>query len=345
MPIAHRRGSVLRPARIPTMRDQTNENGILLTAGTNEVEFMEFYLGGTSYGINVAKILRVVGIRETPITRVPDTSPDILGAIYDQGKPLKLVDLKRALRIDKPAPDDSRRLVLITHFNNVSHAFLIDGVHKIHRTSWERFQPMSAGLNSSGYVTGTVQLDDRIVLVLDLERLVIEQGPKQTSELGTLTEGTVSRRGSRSIVFAEDSAVIRKMTLDMLGKAGYTQVIAFDNGEAAWEHLRKEAQKAKEQRRPLNERVQVLLTDIEMPKLDGLTLCRKVKTEIEGGNPPAVLVYSSLINQDMRRKCKAVGTDRELSKPNALEIVAALDEILFGSTLDAPAELAAVAVA
>jgi two-component system chemotaxis response regulator CheV len=310
-------------------------NNILLSAGTNEVEFMEFYLGGISYGINVAKILRVVGLKETPITRVAEAPRNVLGVIYDQGKPLKLIDLKGALNIDRPASDEDRRLVLITHFNSGSHAFLIDGIHKIHRTSWDSFQPMSSTLyNTEAYVTGTVQLENRIVLILDLERLIIDGSPNRSVEHVHLSEGTLVKRASRSIVFAEDSALIRRLTLETLTKAGYTRVQAFDNGETAWNHIQNEAALAKQGKQALHDRIQVLLTDIEMPKLDGLTLCKRVKTETGDPNPPAVLVYSSLINEDMRRKCKAVGTDRELSKPNTLDIIATLDEILFGSKLE-----------
>lgn len=311
-----------------------DRDAILLESGTNEVEFIEFFLGPVSYGINVSKVQRVLARSNATINAVAQAPDSVVGMIHILGKPVMLLDLKSALAIrpDESAPmDPERQLVLVTSFNKRTTAFLIDGISKIHRTSWERFEPLGncgAGPESGGYSTGTVTLHDRIIIILDLERLMLTHFPTNCSDqLDALKLGAKPGREAISIVYAEDSKMVRTMTERILHAAGYRNVTSFENGAEAFKHLQALAAEAAAHGGSLRDEVNLVLTDIEMPKMDGLTLCRQIKTALAKDNPPKVVIYSSLINREMSLKCASVGADAQLAKPEIESIVEIVDAL------------------
>jgi len=310
----------------------TNSEGILLESGTNEVEFIEFYLGDVSYGINVSKVQRVLASSIVNVSQVADASPAVKGVIHIHDKPVMLMDLKDALGIpyDPNETNFERQLILVTTFNSCTTAFVIDGISKIHRTSWELFEPISEKITSDGsggFSTGTINLDNNIIIILDLERLMMKYFPNSHSK--SIDEVHIPYREGREnirIVYAEDSRMVRNLTEDMLKKAGYVNILSFENGYEALEHLEKERGLALEEGTSLRERVDLVLTDIEMPRMDGLTLCRRVKKDLSvGQQAPSIIVYSSLINKEMRTKCQSVGADAQLAKPDLNQIVDLVD--------------------
>lgn len=309
---------------------------ILLESGTNEVEFIEFFLGQISYGINVSKVQRVLALSSVKVSRVAQAPACALGLIHIQGKPIMLMDLKSALNIpfDPDKIDFSRQLILVTTFNKQTTAFLIDGISKIHRTSWENFEPMSEKVSAEGaggYSTGTVTLSDNIIIILDLERLMLSFFPRTHSHSveSIRIKEAVGREGVQ-IVYAEDSRMVRNITENIIRKAGYGNITAFENGAEAFRYLSELAAEAKSMGKTLRDEVDLVLTDIEMPKMDGLALCRKVKEELCPVNPPAVVVYSSLINKEMSVKCESVGADAQLAKPDVEMIVEMIDRFCLG---------------
>jgi len=335
---------------------EQKDQGILLKSGTNEVEFIEFYINGVSYGINVSKVQKVIELTNTQITRMLQTPPAVLGTFHLQDKPVGVIDLRQALNIhpdDIPegakAPEEQagdqraggeRKLILVTRFNRRTTGFVIDAVHKIHRTSWEHFQPISQSISdrggdSGGYTTGTIEMNGRIVLVLDLERLMLDFCPEahKCSEAAQAAmssdEALRAKRAAARIIYAEDSTVIRKKTMQVMEKAGYTNITSFDNGQSAYEHIAGITKQAADEGKKVTDFVDCIVTDIEMPKMDGLTLCNNVKNGGNGGIP-AVVVYSSLISDEMSAKCRSVGADAQLSKPHGEEIVVLLDKLCFG---------------
>lgn len=307
------------------------KQGILLESGTNEVEFIEFFLAGESYGVNVSKVQRVIALNNCHITKLAQAPHGVMGVIHVQDKPVLLVDLHTALALPGgTATDSERQLVMVTRFNKRTTAFLIDGISKIHRTSWSDFEPMNTTLSGegAGYTTGSIRIGDRIILVLDLERLMLDFTPddERPAPPPPADEQTRRTRGQVKIVYAEDSKMIRKFTLDVLRGAGFANIAVFENGLEANEHLATLRQRALDEKRALNDYVDLIITDIEMPKMDGLTLCRNVKNS-GGDHIPAVVVYSSLINEEMSRKCVSVGADAQLSKPHGEEIIAIVDRL------------------
>ena len=307
------------------------KQGILLESGTNEVEFIEFFLAGESYGVNVSKVQRVIALSNCHITKVAQAPHGVMGVIHVQDKPVLLVDLHTALALpgaNSTATD--RQLVMVTRFNKRTTAFLIDGISKIHRTSWSDFEPMTAALatDTAGYTTGSIRIGERIILVLDLERLMLDFTPADERPVPPPPADEKTRRDREQvkIVYAEDSKMIRRFTLDVLHGAGFTNIDVFENGLEADTHLAALRQRAATEGKKLSDFVDLIITDIEMPKMDGLTLCKNVKTS-GGDHIPAVVVYSSLINEEMARKCVSVGADAQLSKPHGEEIIAVVDKL------------------
>ena len=311
-----------------------DKQGILLQSGTNEVEFIEFFLAGESYGVNVSKVQRVIALTNCHITKLAQAPYSVMGVIHVQDKPVLLVDLHTALALPPAttgsATEAERQLVMVTRFNKRTTAFLIDGISKIHRTSWSDFEPMNTTIagEGAGYTTGSIRIGERIILVLDLERLMLDFTPadERPSSLPPADENTRRSRENVKIVYAEDSKMIRKFTLDVLHGAGFANIAVFENGLEADQHLKALQQQAAAEHRSLSDYVDLIITDIEMPKMDGLTLCKNVKGA-GGDHIPAVVVYSSLINEEMARKCVSVGADAQLSKPHGEEIIAIVDKL------------------
>lgn len=320
----------------------TNEKktGILLTSGTNEVEFIEFNIGDTAYGINVAKVQRVLARPAVKVSHASNTADSaLIGTIYVQEKPLQLIDLRKALSIgeeETPAVQEDRQLILVTRFNKLSISFLIDKVNKIHRTAWEEFEPINMLDDSSldeGYATGTIKIDGRVIIILDLEHLILEYLPEDSanseSEVVTEADERFVERGKMHLVYAEDSKIIRKMMLQTLKESGYSNVKSFEHGGLAYDYLMELKETAGAVGETLSDRVDCVITDIEMPRMDGLTLCKNLKDAADDQAIPAVVVYSSLVNEEMAKKCQSVGADAQISKPHGHEIIDVIDELCF----------------
>ncbi|MCA1943893.1 MAG: chemotaxis protein [Desulfovibrio sp.] len=308
---------------------QTN---ILLEAGTNELEVVEFYLeeagpgtgGGQAgasgcyrgyYGVNVAKVLEI--IRMPSVTELPEASNSaILGAFNQRNNIIPLVDL--SIWLGKERAENEAPKVIVTEFNNSVTAFMVSGVTRIHRISWESVEPPNQYMAamSDNSITGVVRLEDRIVFLLDLEKIVTDLNPALGLKLDEAVDWTTDIR-YRAIV-ADDSGVIREMMRDLLEKAGF-DVTAFTNGRDAWETLQRIAQAASEQNRPVRDFVHVLVSDIEMPQMDGHHLTKRVKEDPVLRDLP-VMLFSSLITDKLRHKGETVGADDQISKPQITEL-------------------------
>lgn len=308
---------------------QTN---ILLEAGTNELEIVEFYLEeagpeGASYkgyyGVNVAKVLEI--IRKPKITEMPETThPAVLGAFNQRSHIIPLIDLANWLskeRVEKEPPK-----VIVTEFNRVTSSFLVSGVTRIHRISWEEVEPPNTYVStlSNNSITGVVKLEGRIVFILDLEKIIADLNPA----LGLRLDDTLKWKSdvAYKALVADDSALVREMLKDLLQKAGFL-VEAVHNGREAWERLQSFKVKAEAEKRPITDFVQVLVSDIEMPAMDGHNLTKRVKEDPMLHGLP-VMLFSSLITDKLRHKGDAVGADDQISKPEVSQLAIRAKELI-----------------
>lgn len=315
-----------------------SQTNILLESGTNEVEFIEFYVRDQSFGINVAKVREIVQYNEKAETYIPNTPPAIRGTFLLRGQAITIVDLNQFLFQEKHQVQE-RSVALITDFNNMITGFLVNGVNRIHRRRWDELKPFNghlAVLNAT--VTGSIQIDDRDVLILDLESLIGSLMP--SSQVGYLehvakdAQNSQTSRANCHLIFAEDSPFIRTNIEKHLKHNGYTDIGVCDNGAEAYDIVARQSQRAREQGEDLRHSIAALITDIEMPKLDGLTLCRRIREDLEQYNLP-ILVLSSLINEQMQRKCHLVGANAYLNKANADGLIQKLDEFCLAKSAKA----------
>ncbi len=315
---------------------------ILLESGTNEVEVLEFVLGGQSFGVNVLKIQAIEQYDPRRVTRIHLAHPSVIGTLRFRDHCLTMIDLGKEMDAEgatgrletadgKPQAGEGNaaKLVLVMEFNQLMTAFLVDGVHRIHRVSWEAITPLSPYLGSSdSKFTGSLQIEGREILLVDMEKIVTEILPRGQFQhsVAEVAEGDLTRaRGSRTILLAEDSAVLRKHVADELRNGGYTSLRTFANGRECHDELLKLTAAADAAGRPVSDHVAALISDIEMPAMDGLALCRWVKQTKQTEDLP-VIMFSSLINEQIAGKCRAVGADAYISKPQFTQLVDLLDQ-------------------
>lgn len=295
------------------------DTNILLESGTNELEVLEFTLGDNHYGINVAKIREILQYQN--VTPVPNTHPNVEGIFMPRDTMITVIDLKRCLGME---PSENAGLFIITNFNKLDIAFHVDQVIGIHRVSWEEIIKPDSTLNGQdGSVsTGVIKMDSRLVVILDFESIVAAISPEtglRTNDIDTMAE---RERSDSQILIAEDSPLLSKLITDCLRKAGYVKLIITMNGQEAWDKLCE----FKENGDAL-EKVQCIITDIEMPQMDGHRLTKLVKTDDELKAIPLV-IFSSLVNEEMRRKGEQLGADAQLTKPEIGQLVDAIDRLI-----------------
>jgi len=309
-----------------------SKTNILLESGTNELEIVEFFLeestpaGGNYvgyYGVNVAKVLEI--IRLPTITEMPQTPhPCVLGTFNLRDKVVPLIDLGIWLDKDRAASDADK--VVVMEFNRVVSAFRVSGVTRIHRLSWEQIEPPSLQVQrySANSITGVVRLESRVVFILDMEKIVAELNP--TLALKELDKEEFvehhKEQPDKDMIFkaliADDSTTIRRMIGASLEKAGF-EVTRTINGRIAWDMLQEWKEASIRENKPITEYVHILISDIEMPAMDGHSLTRKVKEDPVLKRLPVIL-FSSLITDSLRHKGDAVGADDQISKPEMLQL-------------------------
>lgn len=297
------------------------ETNILLESGTNELEILEFKVGHNFYGINVAKIREIIAYQEP--TPVPNGHPCVEGIFMPRDTVYSIIDLSKCLNIPV-TQDKSQDMYIITNFNNLNTAFHVQGVVGIHRVSWEDIiMPDSTISNVDRAVsTGIVKFDDKLIIILDFEKIVSEINPETGLKVSAIDSVEVRDRSNYSIMIAEDSNLLATMIVESLHKAGFKDIIVNQNGKEAWDKLCSYRDKG-----VLDYRVDLVITDIEMPQMDGHRLTKLIKSDPEMQHLP-VVIFSSLINDEMRRKGESLGADAQLTKPEIGNLVEAVDRLL-----------------
>ncbi|MDR1125407.1 MAG: chemotaxis protein [Deltaproteobacteria bacterium] len=297
-----------------------SQTNILLEAGTNELEIVEFHLDEQDegqevykgyYGVNVAKVLEI--IRMPKVTEMPEVRhKSVLGAFNLRSSIIPLVDLSLWLGKKRVQTGEEPK-VIVTEFNNVNTAFMVSGVNRIHRISWEEVEAPNSYVSTmtKNTITGVVKMDGRIIFLLDLERIVSDLNPQLGLRLDNGIDWDKTKQ-YRALV-ADDSTVIREMIKDLLQKAGFS-VEAFNNGKDAWNRLCSIKDKAESAQRPISDFLQVVISDIEMPQMDGHSFCKHIKEDPVLKKLPVIL-FSSLITDKLRHKGLAVGADDQIAKP------------------------------
>ncbi len=305
------------------MSEAGNKKGILLETGTNEFEIVEFAVGKVNYGINVAKVREV--INQVPITQMPNAHPYVDGVFTLRGRVMPLVNLPRCLGMETESSGKNQNII-VSELNNYYVGFLVDEVSRIHRVSWTEMEPPPTITNSE-MVVGIIKMATKMVILLDFEKIVSEINPEINVKLSTVPETSVDRREIRkkkTVVVAEDSHMLRDLLTNTLRTSGYENILAYNNGKEAWEALEAMTKDGK----PVAEKVQMVITDIEMPQMDGHHLLKRIREDRELTILP-VVIFSSLINEEMRRKGEALGANGQISKPEIAQLIELVDETII----------------
>ena len=295
------------------------ETKILLESGTNELQLLEFFVGDKSYGINIAKVSEMMSFR--PVTPMPDAPAAIEGIFMPRGKLITVVDLHEVLHT--PMPANTEGMLIVCEFNGMDVAFHVTAINSIHLVSWTDIEkpPAVAQGEHGGVVTGVAKMDSGMILVLDFEKIVSDinkSASLDTTGIDRLKSNDVDF--TAHIVIAEDSALLNKMIMDTLHTSGFRNVMSFTNGKDAYDYISGFKGKCAN----IRDEVSLLISDIEMPQMDGHRLTKLIKDD-EALKEIPVFLFSSLIDERMRKKGDSVGADQQFSKPQ----IGALIETLY----------------
>lgn len=296
-----------------------NKKGILLESGTNELELVEFGIGKNKFGINVIKVREI--INPVPITQIPHSHRNVEGIIELRGEVLPVVNVATALGFPPSEQPDQDKFI-VAEFNKQKIVFHVHTVTQIHRISWneiEKPSDMYQGIESQ--IIGVVKLEGEMILLLDFEKIVVEINPDTGINVQQVKKLGKRDRSNKKLVVAEDSPLLRKLLFDTLSEAGFQSIEFFENGLDALNYLESIVATGKD----VTEEVQLVITDIEMPQMDGHHFTKRVKENSQLSKLP-VIIFSSLITDDLRHKGQMVGAEGQVSKPEIAELVLLIDK-------------------
>lgn len=311
------------------MNKSAIDTGILLETGTNELEILEFYIVETMedgkevknyFGINVAKVMQVI---ETPSLEPPESAPhpSFMGTIPLRDLILPVLDL--SVWLDLNMPKTERDIVIVTEFSKSVTGFLVSGVTEIHRVGWgEVIPPTSVISSSTDAIVGLVDKGGRFVQLLDLETILTQFEPDSGEEMTMADQ-------EYKVLVADDSATIRLMVEKNLTEANFKPTIT-NNGDEALRKAFEYKALAEETGKDITEFVNLVVSDIEMPLMDGFSLTKNIKEDPVLGKLPVIL-YSSIITKELRHKGESVGADLQISKPDLHTIPEKAIDLIKGS--------------
>jgi len=285
---------------------------------------MEFTIAGNSYGINVAKVTEIM--RRCPITTMTHSHPCIEGVFKPRGKIITVINLPKYMAFPE-SENPEHDMFMLTNFDNVNASFLVHTGEAMHQIKWSDVERPSAiiyGGNDS-VITGTTKIGDKIITIIDFEKVLFDINPETGLQLSEVRVMGDRDRSVKPIVIVEDSVFLMKMILQAVEIAGFSKVTSFDNGQDAWEYLEATRNECKAGKIPLEEKVAIIITDIEMPRMDGHHLTRLVKTDDFLKKVP-ILVFSSLVDEAQKLQGESLGVNAHLSKPQIGNLISTIDK-------------------
>lgn len=296
-----------------------SNQGILLESGTNELEIVEFGISQNKFGINVIKVKEI--INPVAIVPIPNAHKNVEGIIELRGEVLPVVNVATALGFP-PSENPQSDKFIVAEFNKQKVVFHVHSVTQIHRISWDKIEkPSDMYQGSESQIIGVIKHQGEMILLLDFEKIVVDINPESGINVQQIKKLGERERSTKKLVVAEDSPLLRKLLHDTLAEAGFHQVEFFENGQDALKFLENIVDSGKD----ISEAVQLVVTDIEMPQMDGHHLTKRIKGNKELSKLP-VIIFSSLITDDLRHKGQMVGANAQVSKPEIAELVLLIDE-------------------
>lgn len=299
-------------------------------AGTNKLEILMFSLGKDvrsgreeTFGINVFKVREVMRI--PAITRAPEMPPAVEGMVSLRGALVPVIDLAKYIGMETESMPE---IMIVTEYNGHTQGFLVRAVDNILRLDWSamRVPPAMLVAEMGGLVTAITELKDkRLVMMMDVEKVLSETSRFDSDEQILKSVKPIGKE-NRTVFFADDSSVARNQIARTLDAMKVNHISAI-NGSAAWIELQKLADSAEAAQVPLKDMIQVILTDVEMPEMDGYMLTRNIKADRRFAGIP-VLMHSSLSSSSNQQLGKAVGVDEYVPKFEPQKLAQTLERLL-----------------
>lgn len=302
--------------------ESESKTKILLESGTNEIEIMEFKIGNEEFGINVAKVREI--LMAQPVKKMPNSHEVVEGIFKPRDEIITVIDLGKYLNIPKTG-DGSHDVFIVTYFNKLVFAFHVESVVGIGRISWEKIKKTDKIIygGDEGVATGIAEYKDRLITILDFEKIIAEISPESSIQYDEIDMLGKRDECYKPILVVEDSMLLSKMIIECLHKAGYKNIIKTENGQDAWNYLCE----AKESGGSILDYVSCIISDIEMPLMDGHRLTKLVKEDDILKDIPLIL-FSSLISEGVYTKGKELGADEQITKPEIGNLVNIMDKLV-----------------
>ncbi|MED0772842.1 chemotaxis protein CheV [Bacillus siamensis] len=291
---------------------------ILLDSGTNELEIVKFEVGVNTFGINVMKVREI--IQPVDVTSVPQSHKDVEGMIKLRGEILPVISLYTFFNVDAEGAKDDKYIV--TEFNKRKIVFHVGSVSQIHRVSWEAIEkPTSLNQGMERHLTGIIKLEDTMIFLPDYEKIIYDiESASGVETYHVHQEGFDERRAGKKLIIVEDSPLLMRLLTDELTEAGYSEIVTFENGKEAYDYVVELTDKGAN----LSDHIDMIISDIEMPKMDGHRLTKLLKDNPQSSDVP-IMIFSSLITDDLRHRGEVVGADEQISKPEISELIKKVD--------------------
>ncbi len=310
-------------------------------AGTNRLEVLLFSLGRDResgreevFGINVFKVREVMHI--PPVTKAPDMPPAVQGMVSLRGAMVPVINLAKFCNLEV---EDEPKILIITEYNKHVQGFMVHAVDNIQRLAWEDVKPPPELITHrlGGLVTAVTELEDgRLVMIMDVEKVLAETARMYEDEVDYQSLPDLGQH-EITVLFADDSSVARNQVQRVLEHMK-VRGIACNTGAEAWNRLTALAAQAESEGRPLRDYVQLILTDVEMPEMDGYVLTRNIKNDSRFDGIPVVM-HSSLSAEANRLIGENVGADAYVPKFQPEELAATLQRLLIEGEKDEEARL------
>lgn len=301
----------------------SNQSEILLETGTNELEILEFTIDGKQFGINVAKVQEIM--KYCPVNPMQKAHPDIEGVFKPRNEVITVLNLARHLDL-KSNDNTDMDIFIITNFSQETYAFHVHEVVGINRISWQNLQKPDEIIygGEDGVATAIAEHQGRLITILDFEKIINEISPQSAMRLEELDKLGERAENFTPILVVEDSMFLGRMVMESLKKAGYTNLTKVQNAEEAWTFLEATRNTGK----PIKNLVSLIITDIEMPLMDGHHLIKRLKEDPDFNTIP-IIIFSSLINDALIYKGKELGATGQFAKPNIYEMITFVDQLLL----------------
>jgi len=283
---------------------------------------MEFIVAGGHFGINVAKVSEIMKYIQYPITPMPNSNPFVEGIFRPRTETMTVINLAAYMGLP-PSGDEERDILIITKLNNVETAFHVHGVEAINVVKLSDIEKPDSTIygGEEGMATGIAKHGDKLITIIDFEKILIDISPNMGFSTHDIDKLGPRNRSTKPILIAEDSPLLERLIIGSLEKAGYVNIICTANGQEAWNTL----EGFKISGEPIEKHVCAVITDIEMPLMDGHRLLKLIKNDPALRKLP-VIVFSSLITDDNRVTGNKLGAVANISKPEIANLVTILDE-------------------